>query len=393
MRIGVVSRSDIDIFSPKQGAAVKLYYTMISLASLGHEVFFLSENNDKYWKIEEEQISEINYPLLLSRLFNKMDIFKSIVTWLGVPEEEWVLYHPVFNINLWFRTLYVSIKENLDLLQAEFPAFAFPALFTKLFTMKRVSLVEHNVESLRIQHYYENLSSLGSYFLTSVERLSAKFSDHVITVSPEDKKRLENLGIENVKVIPHGVDKERYKDAEGSWVREKYDIEEEDELLIFHGVLCYQPNEEAANLLAEEIFPQVLEDNENRKLLIVGGHPPQIERENVITTGFVDKLEDYLEAADLAVVPLQHGGGTRLKILEYFASDTPVISTKKGVEGLKVEDKNHLIISDVEEFSSKINKLLRSEEMRKNLIKKGKKYLNDLDWKNIAERYQEIYEN
>lgn len=45
-------------------------------------------------------------------------------------------------------------------------------------------------------------------------------------------------------------------------------------------------------------------------------------------------------------VPLGHGGGTRLKILEAFAAGCPVVSTAKGAEELKVKDGEHLLIGD-----------------------------------------------
>jgi glycosyltransferase involved in cell wall biosynthesis len=46
------------------------------------------------------------------------------------------------------------------------------------------------------------------------------------------------------------------------------------------------------------------------------------------------------------VVPLQQGGGTRLKLLEAFASGCPAVSTTKGAEGLNVRDGEHLLIRD-----------------------------------------------
>ena len=57
-------------------------------------------------------------------------------------------------------------------------------------------------------------------------------------------------------------------------------------------------------------------------------------------------MEPELAAADLVVVPLRMGSGTRLKILEAFAHRVPVVSTRVGAEGLAVVDGTHLLLAD-----------------------------------------------
>ena len=53
--------------------------------------------------------------------------------------------------------------------------------------------------------------------------------------------------------------------------------------------------------------------------------------------GQVPSMHPYLREADVMVVPLLAGSGTRLKVLEAFAGGIPVVSTPKGVEGLAVD--------------------------------------------------------
>ena len=54
----------------------------------------------------------------------------------------------------------------------------------------------------------------------------------------------------------------------------------------------------------------------------------------------------YFERATAAIVPLRSGGGTRLKILDAFASGRPVISTRIGAEGIEVQDGEQLLLGD-----------------------------------------------
>ncbi|MEJ0044900.1 MAG: glycosyltransferase family 4 protein [Rhodospirillales bacterium] len=47
-----------------------------------------------------------------------------------------------------------------------------------------------------------------------------------------------------------------------------------------------------------------------------------------------DDIRPYLSAADISVIPLRVGGGTRIKAFESMAVGRPVVSTAIGIEGL-----------------------------------------------------------
>jgi glycosyltransferase involved in cell wall biosynthesis len=53
-----------------------------------------------------------------------------------------------------------------------------------------------------------------------------------------------------------------------------------------------------------------------------------------------------LAAAQVAVAPLHHGSGTRLKLLEYFAAGLPVVCTAKAAEGLDVRDGREVVFAE-----------------------------------------------
>ena len=66
----------------------------------------------------------------------------------------------------------------------------------------------------------------------------------------------------------------------------------------------------------------------------------------VTVVGAVDDMGTELEGADIVVVPLRRGSGTRLKILEAFAYGVPVVTTTVGCDGLDVDDGVHLLVAD-----------------------------------------------
>ena len=54
---------------------------------------------------------------------------------------------------------------------------------------------------------------------------------------------------------------------------------------------------------------------------------------NIVVTGTVDSIEDYYEHTDIVVIPLTHGGGVKVKVLEALGHGKLVVSTIKGIEG------------------------------------------------------------
>jgi glycosyltransferase involved in cell wall biosynthesis len=63
---------------------------------------------------------------------------------------------------------------------------------------------------------------------------------------------------------------------------------------------------------------------------------------NVRLVGRVASTVRHLATAQVAIAPVRHGSGTRLKLLEYFAAGLPVVCTAKAAEGLDVEDGRHV---------------------------------------------------
>jgi glycosyltransferase involved in cell wall biosynthesis len=67
--------------------------------------------------------------------------------------------------------------------------------------------------------------------------------------------------------------------------------------------------------------------------------------------------EIVLSTVDCAINPMAMGSGTNLKMLDYFASGVPVISTPHGARGLSVVDGGHLQLSDMSHFAQALARL------------------------------------
>ena len=66
----------------------------------------------------------------------------------------------------------------------------------------------------------------------------------------------------------------------------------------------------------------------------------------VRVAGYVEDLRPWYRGADVVVVPLRHGGGTRIKVLEAFAYRRPVVATPLAVAGLDVRDRREALLAD-----------------------------------------------
>lgn len=391
MKVCLISRGDLGLFPPTQGASVKIFYTLKTLSELGIIMYFVSAENNFYYKIENGKFIKKRYPRLIAQ--SPINIFhKVVLSSLRIPNDIFAIYHPLVNIGLWMKLFYVSVKEKIDLIQAEFTAFGIPAIFVKLFTSKPVVLVEHNIESFQLPTVTK-LTPLSEKIVKIIEKIVCKFSDRIIVMSEEEEKRLEKLGINKNKacIIPHGVNLNSYKKLHSAKIRKRYKLKFP--TLVFHGVYSYKPNLDAVKIVSEKILPKLNKKGINAKLLAIGNYPPEdVKNSNIIFTGVVKKLQNYIGAADMAVMPLQAGGGTRMKTLEYFAAKKPVISTKEGIEGIKVKNGEEVIIADLNKFPKEIIKLMKSKALRNKLAKNGFEFVKGYDWKKICMKYVSLYE-
>ncbi len=106
----------------------------------------------------------------------------------------------------------------------------------------------------------------------------------------------------------------------------------------------------------------------------------------------MSEIAPWLKSADLAVIPLTDGGGTRMKIIDCFAAGLPVISTQKGIEGIPVDSGRQAIVTDDwEEMMDAIVTLWQDPKKRDDLARAGAEIAASLDWSEIAKRYRSLY--
>ena len=168
-------------------------------------------------------------------------------------------------------------------------------------------------------------------------------ADLCLATSRVDADHVSRVTGEPCTVIPNGVDDAFHTRAPLS--------EAVDKSIVFTGAMRYQPNADAAVHFVRRVWPLIRDLEPDATFNIVGADPPEDvvrlgEREGVTVTGTVEDVRPWLRAASAVVVPLLSGSGTRLKILEAFATGRPVVSTTIGASGLDVADNEHALIAN-----------------------------------------------
>ncbi|NQU42468.1 glycosyltransferase family 4 protein [bacterium] len=101
-----------------------------------------------------------------------------------------------------------------------------------------------------------------------------------------------------------------------------------------------------------------------------------------------------LAMADVALNPLTAGSGVSLKILDYLAAGTAVLSTPVGARGVAVENGVQGILCPLDGFHKQLGRLLRDESLRDALSKNGKALARDrYDWSVTAVDFANSLEN
>jgi glycosyltransferase involved in cell wall biosynthesis len=388
----VVTRSDL--FPVDHGAAVKIVRTAEALSRHGGRVWLCTDNRRDYYLFEQGSMTVQKYPLWLRLLALPRRVALLRLLLKGYPWSNAFLYFPLTDASYITRALYLATRNPVGAFIAEFPAYVRPCRFVRKLLGGKVMLVEHNVEYARLKEQIKTLSERSFEELKRTELFMCNAADVVVTVSDNDRAILMRDGIapQKIRTIPHGVDVAAFHNARVDDVRSLYGIAPDALLLVYHGPYSYAPNLQAMQVMATEILPRLLAQNLKVEVLAIGSKPPaEVLHDAIHFTGAVPDLTRILPAADIAVVPLLEGGGTRMKILDYFAAGVPVISTGKGVEGIPVIPGQHLVVADdIDDICAAIMEFAANPAHGKELARKAAAFVQELSWDNITALYMPL---
>lgn len=159
----------------------------------------------------------------------------------------------------------------------------------------------------------------------------------------------------------------------------------------FIGLVEYPPNRDGLRWFAEHVWPTVRARIPGVELRIIGKGFAGSGLEGApgfTSLGFVDDPAAEIATWSGLIVPIQYGGGTRIKIAESFSRRCPVISTGLGAYGYCVQNGRELILADsAGEFADGCVRLIEEPGLGDRLAANGwELFLREYTWEAIGER-------
>ncbi|MBW4092024.1 MAG: glycosyltransferase family 4 protein [Proteobacteria bacterium] len=187
----------------------------------------------------------------------------------------------------------------------------------------KLAYIAHNLNVHRAERNAINLASIAT------------------VCSEIDRRYLTRLGLgHHLEVVPNAIT-----------VPSQFPPPQQDRVLLFLGNYNHPPNVDAAQRLLKSIWPLVLAQLPDARLVVAGANSARIgistnPPPSVTFCGFVEDIHTVYSQARAVACPISFGGGTRVKLIEAAAYGKPIVSTTIGAEGLAFVDGKDILIRD-----------------------------------------------
>lgn len=125
-----------------------------------------------------------------------------------------------------------------------------------------------------------------------------------------------------------------------------------EQTVLLVGNLGYRPNEEGASWFLKRVWPALQRGVRGPLRFLLAGSQPAARlvrlarRRDVSLSASVSDIAACYGVADIAVVPIRSGSGTRIKLIEAAAYGVPAVSTTIGAEGTAFRHGRDLLLAD-----------------------------------------------
>lgn len=193
------------------------------------------------------------------------------------------------------------------------------------------------------------------------ERWFAATGNQVVVVADSDANAIRRLArAASAVVIPNGVDMPQFSVTPAR---------RSEPTVTFTGVLSFGPNRDAVEWFVNNCWHHVVAAVPSARLRIVGRQPTDAVRQlglrpGVDVVGEVPSVAEELASTWVAIAPMRTGAGIKNKVLEAWATGTPVVMTSLATGGLSIPPDHAMVIADSpREFSARVVTLLQNRDL------------------------------
>lgn len=334
---------------PDHSGASKYAWQKIRQLSKENEVFLVSFNET------DETIKDIEYKKYIKEYYffpRKKSILKIILQF----------FKPYSLTSRFNRKMHNKINEIIQLNNIDIIVLDSIHMYYNIKNLNRnipVFLTQQNIEYKLFESISSKTDSLIKKNIYKIEAYKLKKLEEklykerkikgYIFISNEDLREYESeIGKVNAVCIPPAIPEELTNSKKAI---EEYSI-------VFTGKMNYEPNVTGVKWFVENVFSNILEAIPRAKFYIVGKNPTEeimkYSCDKIIVTGEVESVGEYLEKAQVVVIPLLSGGGVKLKLFDAISAENIVITTQKGIEGTCLQDGYDLYVANEEKLFTKL---------------------------------------
>ncbi|WP_102273046.1 glycosyltransferase family 4 protein [Cytobacillus massiliigabonensis] len=306
------------------------------------------------------------------------------------------------NLSAYKKIKQIVTKEGYELIHVHTPVASF---ITRLACRKLKNIrIFYTVHGF---HFFKGAPIKNWAIYYTLERLSAKWTDGLITMNQEDFRIAKGLKFRKPDCIfqVHGVGLDLTKFTsptieEKYILRNEYNYRLEDFILIYVGELSFRKHQD---LLIKAV--SILKDKiPNLKLLLIGSGPLENSykemvnrlgiKANIEFLGYREDISELMKIAD-AAVSTSRQEGLPVNVMEAMATGLPLVATNvRGNRDLVVNEVNGLLCSveDAEGCAGAIERLYKSEQLRREFSLRNKEMIQSYSIHHVLKEMKEIYE-
>jgi glycosyltransferase involved in cell wall biosynthesis len=318
---------------------------------------------------------------------------------------------PFSNLKSIYQLVQIIKYHQYDLVHVHTPiAAVLGRIAAKLAGAKRIVYTSHGLP-------FHDLSSPKQYFLySSIEKLTAKITDLIISQNHEDVSTVIKLGLcppEKIAYLGNGVDIERFQRSRitvthQNELRQSLGIPETANLII--GTIGRLTRKKGSGYLIEAVA-KILPEFPNLHVLIIGAQlnsdpePFQTElvqriqalgiEKNVIITGERQDIPEILGLLDIFTLPTFTHEGLPRSIVEAMSMSLPVVATDiRGCREAVLHGRTGLIVppQNSDKLADALRTLLLDSDLRQAYGKAGRlRVETEYDESFVFQRLENFY--
>jgi glycosyltransferase involved in cell wall biosynthesis len=251
----------------------------------------------------------------------------------------------------------------------------------------------HDIESIyryelfkstfpKIKSYFQLLESIKYKF---IEKNIINYFDRFLFISKKEKEIFENF-------FP--AQKQKF-----IWMPPVIESNNENIIanndlannILYFGDLSVAYNMEGLKWFIFNVYPIIRKSNLDVKINIIGkiSYRDKVLLEkfdkNINILGYVHNIDEYIKNAKFVLIPILHGAGVKIKLIESLSKGKIVVATSKACEGTDFENDKHVLIRDnPKEFAETCIDIIRNYKNYKILGENAFKHTR----KNYSLNYQ-----